>query len=74
MGLSFKINKSFMDLDGEEEKSTGFVGETALSVAERTCDVGCTYLAFPRTLQTKSSLICVKLSHTECWTLHTVGA
>ena len=34
MGLSFKINKSFMDPDGEEEKSTGFVGETALSVAE----------------------------------------
>lgn len=50
MGLSFKINKSFMDLDGEEEKNTGFVGESALSAAERTCDVGCTYLAFPRTL------------------------
>ena len=50
MGLSFKINKSFMDPDGEEEKSTGFVGETAPSVTERTCGVGCAYLTFPRTL------------------------
>lgn len=50
MGLSFKINKSFMDPDREEEKSMGFVGETALLVAERTRDVRCSYLAFSRTL------------------------
>ena len=63
-GLS-RLRKSSVDTDGEEDQSTGFMGDAELPSAERTCEVGYTYLTFPRTLETDSSLVCVRMSNME---------